>query len=154
MSNLCWPQTGWQSAPPAPAPADSWLATDARTPCLLVSVPEGWRKQRTHISSGRTFDSSALFFLTPPLFHFTPTFVYVCKNKRRLQHTLFAASSCSLRISDPFSRISFSLISSEELRSRVSSPWRLPEVGPTWPPPPSTLDSGSGSRSTNLHKNT
>lgn len=71
----------------------------------------------------------------------------------RLQHTLFAASSCSLRISEPFSRISFSLISSEELRSRERSPCSLAEVG-TACPPPSTLDSGSGSRSTNLHGTT
>lgn len=68
----------------------------------------------------------------------------VCQHKVGY-NTFFAASSCSLRISDPFS-----LISSEELRSRERSPWSLPEVG-TASPPPSTLDSGSGSRSTNLH---
>lgn len=63
--------------------------------------------------------------------------------------TFFAASSCSRRISDPFSLISFSLCSSEELRSRERLPWSLPEVGSTWPPP-SSLVSGSGSRSTKL----
>lgn len=67
----------------------------------------------------------------------------VCNN------TFFAASSCSLRISEPFSLISFSLISSERLRSRERSPWSLPEGGPALPPP-SSLDLGSGSRSTNL----
>lgn len=66
-------------------------------------------------------------------------------------NTLFAASSCSLRISEPFSLISFSLISSEELRSLERLPWSLPEVGRTWPPA-STLVSGSGSRSTNLER--
>lgn len=74
----------------------------------------------------------------------------VCQQKVGCD-TFLAASSCSLRISDPFSLISLSLTSSEELRSRERLPWSRPEVGPAWPPP-STLDSSSGSRSTNLCK--
>lgn len=80
--------------------------------------------------------------------------VFVCVSIKTGCNTFFAASSCSRRISDPFSLISFSLISNEELRSRERSPWSLPEVGTAWPPPPSTLDSDSGSRSTNLYTST
>lgn len=60
--------------------------------------------------------------------------------------TFFAASSCSLRISEPFSRIS-----SEELRSRLRLPCSLAEVAL---PPPSSLVSGCGSRSINLNRTT
>lgn len=44
-SDYCLPQTDWRSALPAPAPADSWPATDAHTPCPLVSVPEMSRRR-------------------------------------------------------------------------------------------------------------
>lgn len=88
----------------------------------------------------------------PSTFLFNSLFVYACAYKVGY-HTLLAASNCSLRISEPFSLISFSLSSSEELCSLVSSPWDLPEGGPPWTPP-SSLRSGSGSRSTNLQKTT
>lgn len=52
-------QTGWQSAPPAPAPAESWPATDAHTPCPSISVPELCGENFTiAFEKGRTFASS------------------------------------------------------------------------------------------------
>lgn len=119
----------------------SWFLTcDRRSHSLSFSF-SSWdvqeKRSQPHLR-GRTFALSTFFRFC------------VCQQKVGCD-TFLAASSCSLRISDPFSLISLSLTSSEELRSRERLPWSRPEVGPAWPPP-STLDSSSGSRSTNLCK--
>lgn len=139
--DCCSPQTDWQSAPLAPAPAGSGPATDAHTPCPLVSVPDTCRSQPcfTGMDTGTHCYSRSQ----------GAACAFVCQHDI-IYCTFFAASNCSLRISDPFSLISFSRLSREDLRSRERSPWSLPDGGPAWPPP-STLRSGSRSRSIKLH---
>ena len=78
----CSPQTDRLWAPPAPAPADSWLETDARTPYPSVSVPDICRRKvsQPHWTTGRRIALSALFFRS--------NYASVCLNWSGLQHPL------------------------------------------------------------------
>lgn len=127
------------------------LIPDLRqTLALFVLQFQFLRFARENLHSTRRKKENKIYLCLQFCYFFQVTQSFGVSAQSKYYDTFFAASSCSLRISEPFSRISFSLSSSEELRWRERSAWPLPEgVGPARPPP-SSLDCGTGSRSTKL----